>query len=101
MLRKEQYFLMMHSDNVSVSNDYLFYDIAVGQRICYCSNPKVFSELNMYMFPIFFVSTILLIYIFVPLVENFVSFVLKIFKHKGHKGLHKEHKVYGGMVQIQ
>jgi len=37
MLRKEQYFLMMHRDNVSVSNNYLFYDIAVGLDICYCS----------------------------------------------------------------
>jgi len=28
-------------------------------------------------------------------VKLFVNFVVKIFYHKGHKGLHKEHKVYG------
>ena len=27
-------------------------------------------------------------------VKIFVNFVVEIFYHKGHKGIHKEHKVY-------
>ena|GEM_PF-281914 len=36
-----------------------------------------------------------LAFLLVSFVKIFVNFVVKIFYHKGHKGLHKEHKVYG------